>query len=59
MGVALPEGAHTITLRYRPAGLELGLGISLAGALFLLGAWRLNRQRVAARARPGTRNLAD
>jgi hypothetical protein len=43
VGVALPAGSHTVTLRYRPAGLELGLAISLAAALVLLATWRLNR----------------
>jgi hypothetical protein len=39
VGVPLRPGAQTITLRYRPAGLELGILVSLATAVVLVGSW--------------------
>jgi hypothetical protein len=36
VGVELPTGAHTISISYRPAGLELGLLISLFSACVLV-----------------------
>jgi hypothetical protein len=40
--VFLPAGAHTVEFRYRPAGLETGIAISMAGvvASVLVIGWR-------------------
>jgi hypothetical protein len=36
-GVAVPQGTHTITMRYRPVSVYLGAALSLAGILGALG----------------------
>jgi hypothetical protein len=41
VGVELPAGAHTVTVTYRPAGLELGVLLSLASALILTALVRM------------------
>jgi hypothetical protein len=61
VGVALPPGSHEIMLRYRPAGLEAGLLLSLASALVLIGGWWRDRrskgiQRAAFDVPPQTRD---
>lgn len=42
LGIELPPGAHEVALVYEPVHWRLGLGVSLASALALLGllAWR-------------------
>jgi hypothetical protein len=40
VGLALPAGEHTVTLSYRPAGLEAGIVISIGAALGMLDLWR-------------------
>ncbi|MBI1851357.1 MAG: hypothetical protein HYR85_13540 [Planctomycetes bacterium] len=49
-GVALPAGRHEVTLRYAPRSLRLGIGLSLATAVILLGigARHLRIRRLAA-----------
>jgi hypothetical protein len=42
VGVELPAGAHTITISYRPAGLTLGLLISIGSGLLLAALVKLN-----------------
>jgi hypothetical protein len=42
MGVTVPPGVHQITLRFRPASLAIGAGISGATALVLAVAWVLD-----------------
>jgi hypothetical protein len=42
VGVELPEGTHTVTISYRPAGLELGLLISVGSALLLAALLKMN-----------------
>jgi len=36
-GVAVPQGTHTITMRYRPVSVYLGAALSLAGILGAMG----------------------
>jgi uncharacterized membrane protein YfhO len=43
VGVRLPAGAQTVTVRYWPAGLNLGLAVSAVAALVLAALWRLDR----------------
>lgn len=44
--VPAPEGGHTLRIEYRPASFRVGLWISLAGWLVLLGAgWRLRKRK--------------
>jgi len=47
VGVALPAGQHTVTIGYRPAGLDFGLGISGLAALALAALWLLSRPDVS------------
>jgi hypothetical protein len=49
--VYLEEGHHLVTMRYRPASLRLGLGISLAGAVAWLLAFALALLKVGSAAR--------
>jgi hypothetical protein len=56
LGLWLPAGDHTFTLRYNPLSVRLGAWISLASAGLLLGA-TLARWRRTATAREGTANL--
>jgi uncharacterized membrane protein YfhO len=35
LGVALPEGTHRVTLRYRPRGFTAGLLLLFAGLMLL------------------------
>jgi hypothetical protein len=50
VGLRLPAGPHLVSLRYRPAGLELGALLSLGTALVLVALWR--RDRPGAERRP-------
>jgi hypothetical protein len=61
VGVALPPGPHTVELRYRPAGLEPGLALSLAATLGLVAlAWKPRRPTPrSARAARGRLTLAQ
>jgi hypothetical protein len=43
IGVALPEGQHTVSLRYWPTGLSRGLAVSALAVLALLVLWWLGR----------------
>ena len=36
-GVAVPRGAHTVTMRYRPLSVYLGAALTLLGILGALG----------------------
>ena len=45
VGVRLPDGPQTVTLSYRPAGLDRGLVISGFAALILAVLWWLGRPR--------------
>jgi len=44
VGVSLPDGRQTITIRYWPAGLNTGLAISGVSVLALLALWWLGRR---------------
>ena len=48
VGVPLPDGSRTVTLRYRPADFDLGVTISVLVGLVLVASWRLDRQRAEA-----------
>jgi Bacterial membrane protein YfhO len=37
--VFLPKGTHTVIFSYRPAGFDLGLGISIAGVVLAIVLW--------------------
>ena len=37
--VFLPQGPHTVVFTYRPAGFDLGLGISIAGIVLAIVLW--------------------
>jgi hypothetical protein len=52
VGVALPPGQQTVTISYRPAGLDLGLAISALAALILAALWWLGRLRRPVRSSP-------
>ena len=45
VGIPLPPGSQTVTLRYRPAGLEAGVLVSLTSALVLVATWWMSRPR--------------
>jgi hypothetical protein len=49
VGLFVPEGAHAVALRYRPAGLELGLLTSGAASVVVLALWWHERRRVIVR----------
>jgi hypothetical protein len=53
-GIATPAGAHTVTMRYRPANLYLGARISAVtwALLALFGGWQLLLYRRRHRAAP-------
>jgi uncharacterized membrane protein YfhO len=59
--VPVPAGEHDIELRFEPASLSLGLGVSgaalllMLGALVVPGAWRAVRHR----SRPGSPGRAS
>jgi hypothetical protein len=44
-GVVVPEGAHTVTMRYRPASVYFGAFLSLAGIVVTLGTVHRSRLR--------------
>ncbi len=51
MGVAVPEGEHSVTLRFRPRHLGISLllavfGVVLATGLFFLGGFRRHRRAI-------------
>jgi hypothetical protein len=50
VGVRLRDGPQTVALRYRPERFELGLLVSCAAGLTLIGAWALDRPARRARA---------
>src|SRR3954451_10053562 len=39
--VALPAGPHSVVFTYRPAGVVLGLGLTVAGAILASISWFL------------------
>jgi hypothetical protein len=41
LAVALPDGTHRVTLRYRPRGLWLGVALAALGALLLAASGRV------------------
>ncbi len=49
VGVPLGAGSHTVTLRYYPAGLDLGLALSLLSGLALTAWWWWERPGRGAR----------
>ncbi|MCC7103720.1 MAG: YfhO family protein [Chloroflexi bacterium] len=49
VGLFLPPGRHTVALHYRPAGLDIGLAITVASALLLLTSWMVARRPRSAR----------
>lgn len=53
VAVAVPEGAHTVELRYRPRGQRAGLALSGLTALGFVGALAAERLVKARRARRG------
>ena len=44
LAIRLPAGEHSVTLRYTPPGLKLGLALS-ALSLAVTAAWALRRRR--------------
>jgi hypothetical protein len=52
VGVHLPAGPQTVTLRYWPAGLTRGLVVSTVGVVVLLALWWLGRHPPRALMRP-------